>query len=80
LFKKHDLAKNCKHEVVLAFFEQLCGLKINFHTGEIYCSEKVNEEENAYRTIFGCEVGSLPFKYLGIPMHYRSCFIKNGIW
>jgi hypothetical protein len=31
-----------------------------------------------YKEIFGCEVGSLPFKYLGIPIHYRK--LKNLEW
>jgi hypothetical protein len=26
----------------------------------------------------GCEAGSFPFKYLGIPMHFRK--LKNGEW
>jgi hypothetical protein len=41
----------------------------------LFCKGK--DEENNYRTIFGCEVGSLPFKYLGIPIHYRTLFNKE---
>jgi hypothetical protein len=28
--------------------------------------------------LFGCEIGSFPFKYLGIPIHFRK--LKNGEW
>jgi hypothetical protein len=35
------------------------------------------EVENDYRSIFGCEVGSLPFKYLGMPIHYLQLLNKN---
>jgi hypothetical protein len=28
--------------------------------------------------LFGCELGSFPFKYLGIPIHFRK--LKNGEW
>jgi hypothetical protein len=28
--------------------------------------------------LFGCQTGSLPFKYLGIPIHYRR--LRNGEW
>jgi hypothetical protein len=28
-------------------------------------------------TFFGCEVGALPFKYLGIPIHYRKLLNKE---
>jgi hypothetical protein len=34
--------------------------------------------EDQYRTLFGCEFGTLPFKYLGIPIHFRK--LKNGEW
>jgi hypothetical protein len=27
--------------------------------------------------LFGCEIGSLPFKYLGIPIHYRKLLNKE---
>jgi hypothetical protein len=30
------------------------------------------------RHIFGCESGTLPFKYLGILIHF--CKLKNGEW
>jgi hypothetical protein len=36
-----------------------------------FCFGKANEVEEKYKNIFWCEVGSLPFKYLGIPVHYR---------
>jgi hypothetical protein len=34
--------------------------------------------ESDYKQLFGCEIGSLPFKYLGIPIHYRR--LLNGEW
>jgi hypothetical protein len=34
--------------------------------------------ENEYKQIFECELGTLPFKYLGIPIHFRK--LKNGEW
>jgi vacuolar-type H+-ATPase subunit D/Vma8 len=45
---------------------------------KIFCFGKDKEVENDYRNILGCEVGALPFKYLGTPIYYRSCRIKNG--
>jgi hypothetical protein len=35
------------------------------------------EDENDYRIIFGCEVGALPFKFFGIPIHYRKLLNKE---
>jgi hypothetical protein len=54
------------------------GLKINFHKSEIFCFGKAKDLEYDYQQLFGCEIGSLPFKYLGIPIHYRR--LLNGEW
>jgi hypothetical protein len=34
--------------------------------------------ESVYKQIFGYESGTLPFKYLAIPIHFRK--LKNGEW
>jgi hypothetical protein len=36
LFLEHDLAKAVNMKLILAFFEQLSGLKINFHKNEVF--------------------------------------------
>jgi hypothetical protein len=33
---------------------------------------------NDYKTLFGCDIGSLPLRYLGIPIHFRK--LRNGEW
>jgi len=53
-------------------FEKFSGLKINFHKSEIFCFGQAKECENAYSELFGCKSGSFPFRYLGLPMHYRK--------
>jgi hypothetical protein len=58
-------------------FEELSGLKINFHKSEIFFG-KDKEEEDQYKQIFGCDAGSLPFRYLGILIHYRK--LRNSDW
>ena len=66
LIMDHNLEKAVNLKLILCIFEQLSGLKINFHKSEIFCFGKAKEEEEQYRQIFGCESGSLPFKYLGV--------------
>jgi hypothetical protein len=78
LFMEHDLDKALNMKLVLCLFEQLSGLKINFHKSELFCFGKAKEAENDYRNLFGCEIGFLPFRYLGIPIHFRR--LKNGEW
>jgi hypothetical protein len=70
---EHDLEKAMNMNI-LCIFEQPSDLKINFHKREIYCYGKTKEVKTEYKHIFGCEAGSLPFKYLGIPIHYRILF------
>ena len=53
-------------------FEQLSGLKINFHKSEIFCFSNAKEIEQQYTQLFGCELGVFPFRYLGIPIHYKK--------
>ena len=77
LFLEHDLAKAVNMKLILSFFEQLSGLKINFHKSEIYCFGKAKDMQAEYQHIFGCESGSLPFKYLGSPIHYRKLLNKE---
>lgn len=64
LFMEHDLQKAVNMKLILCIFEQLSGLKINFYKSEIVCFGKAVEQEETYWEIFGCEAGSLPFRYL----------------
>jgi hypothetical protein len=65
-------------KLVLCLFEQFCGLKINFRKSELFYFGKAKESENEYRNLFVCEIGSLPFIYFGIPIHFRR--LKNVGW
>jgi hypothetical protein len=65
-------------KLILCIFEQLSGLKINFHKNEIFCFGKVKEEEKQYKILFGCESGTLSFKYLGIPIHFHRLEMVSG--
>lgn len=59
-------------------FEQLSGLKINFHKSEIYCLGEAKVCQDQYTDLFGCATGNFPFRYLGIPIHYRK--LRNADW
>jgi hypothetical protein len=78
IFLDHDLEKALNMKIIQCIFEQLSGLKINFHKSEIFYFGNAKEMEDQYRELFGCESGSLPFKYFGIPIHVRR--LKNGEW
>jgi hypothetical protein len=78
LFMEHDLVKAVNMKLILCIFEQLSGLKINFHKSELFCFGKATELEHQYKNIFGCTSGTLPFRYLGVPIHYRR--LRNSEW
>jgi hypothetical protein len=58
-------------EHLLTAFEQMRGLKINFHKSELFCYGLAKDFGKNYSHIFGCGISSFPFKYLGIPMTSR---------
>jgi hypothetical protein len=72
LFMDHDLEKALNMKLILCMFEQLPDLKINFHKSDIFCFGEAKEVDDEYRYLFGCDLGSFTFKYLGIPIHFRK--------
>ena len=72
IFLDHDIDKAKNTKLLLCIFEQLSGLKINFHKSEIFCFGQAKKHELMYSSLFGCKLGSYPFRYLGIPMHFRK--------
>ena len=77
MFKDNlESARNLK--LILCLFEQLSGLKVNFHKSEVFCFGEAKGKQECYSNIFTCAVGKLPFKYLGIPINaVRLC---NSDW
>lgn len=71
-----ESARNLKF--ILCIFEHLTGLKINFHKSEVYCLGDSVERQDAYSSIFTCQEGTLPFKYLGIPIKDKR--LNNKDW
>jgi hypothetical protein len=75
---EHDIKKAKNMKLILSAFEQLSGVKINFHKIELYYFGEAKEAINEYSELFGCEHGHLPMTYLGIPVHYRR--LSNAEW
>jgi hypothetical protein len=73
IFMENNLEKALNMKLILYL-----GLKINFQKIELYCFGQAKDLEESYKELFGCETGSFPFKYLGIPIHYRR--LRNGEW
>ena len=58
---EHDIEKATNMKMILCAFEQLSGLKINFHKSEIFCFGQAKEMEHQYLQLFGCQSGIYPF-------------------
>lgn len=78
LFMEHDLEKAVNLKLILSAFEELSGLKINFHKSELFCFGEAQDAAAQYAELFGCEQGQFPIKYLGILIHYRR--LTNAEW
>jgi hypothetical protein len=72
LFSSCELpyVKNLK--VVLMLFEKVSGMRINFHKSEIIPMNLDSEQVHQVMHILNCHVGKLPFRYLGVPIHFEK--------
>ena len=75
---EHDIEKARNLKLILSAFEQLLGLKINFHKSELFCFGEAQDDVALYVDLFGCGQGQFPIKYLGILIHYRR--LTNAEW
>lgn len=71
-----ESARNLKF--ILCLFEQASGLKINFLKSDLYCLGGAQEMGAHLEEIFTCKLRAFPFKYLGIPLHFRR--LANSDW
>jgi hypothetical protein len=62
---EHDIEKALNMKLILCIFEQLSGIKINFHMSEVFCFGKAKDAQEDYRNLFGCELGSFPLQIVG---------------
>jgi len=62
LFMEHTIEQAKNMKILLCAFEQLSGLKINFHKSELFCYGEAKDCTDQYSQIFGCGISQLPFK------------------
>jgi hypothetical protein len=65
-------------KLLLSAFEQVSGLKINFHKSELFYFGNAQDHINQYVEMFGCKSGDFPIQYLGVPIHFRK--LRNAEW
>jgi hypothetical protein len=62
IFMDHDLEKAQNMKLLLCAFEQVSGLKINFHKSELFCFGEAQDVADQYAEMFGCVSGDFPLK------------------
>jgi hypothetical protein len=66
LFLKNDL-RMAKHlKWLLTCFEQMSGMRINYHKSDLMAINLPEEEINLFAQVFSCNIGHFLFKYLGV--------------
>ena len=56
---------------LLYCFEWMSGLKINYHKSEVYVFGVAESRQTTIANMLNCKLGTLPLKYLGLPIHDR---------
>jgi hypothetical protein len=75
LYLSHEPDKAVNLKLLLYLFELISGLKINYQKSEIFLVGGDNDIANFYADMFGCQIGTLPMKYLGFRVSFRC--LKN---
>jgi hypothetical protein len=71
-FMAHDTQVASYLKWLMVYFEKLSGMKINFNKSDLTPTNLSEEETQEYAKIFCYKVGSFPFKYLRVPLHYEK--------
>jgi hypothetical protein len=72
LFLKNDIAMARNLKWLLTCFEQMPGMRINYHKSDLMPINLPEEDSNLFAQVFCCPIGKFSFKYLGVPMHYGN--------
>jgi hypothetical protein len=72
LFSDIDPAHLHNLRCTLAIFEQILGMRINFHKSELIPLNLEDHQTHQISHMFSCPVGVFPIKYLGVPLHYEK--------
>jgi hypothetical protein len=60
-------------------FEQLSGIRINYHKSVMTPINLDEEETHQMAKILCCKMESFPFKYLGVPLHHEKWWTRSLI-
>jgi hypothetical protein len=70
LFSSCEIGAIRNLKCVLMLFEQMSGMRINFHKSEIIPLNLYDALVHEISHVLNCPVGKLPLKYLRVPLHF----------
>nr|XP_051208064.1 uncharacterized protein LOC127323999 [Lolium perenne] len=65
---------------LLMCFEDMSGLKINYHKSEVFVLGQRISERNAIANKLNCKLGNFPFLYLGLPISNRKLTLEQWLF
>ena len=77
LFLRHDQIQACHFKWLLACFENLSSMKINYNKSDLLTLGLEEEENLALARLFCCNIGNFPIKYLGVPLHFTNLRMED---
>jgi hypothetical protein len=72
LFLKNELTSAINLKWLLSCFEQMSGMRINFHKCVLIAIKVEEQEAQLFSQSLCCMLGQFPLKYLGVPQHYTK--------
>jgi hypothetical protein len=72
LFLKNDVSSVINLKWLLSCFEQMSGMRINFHKCDLIAINVDDESAQNVSQTLSCGLGKFPLKYLGVPLHYKK--------
>jgi hypothetical protein len=72
LFSSCDRLALMNLKIVLMLFEKVSVMKIIFNKSEVIPLNLDDNQIHEVAHVLSCPVGTLPFKYLGVPIHFEK--------
>jgi hypothetical protein len=77
LFLDNDVQGACHLKWLMACFEYLSGMKINYHKSDMIAINLKEGETTQFARVICCKLGTFPSKYLGVPLHHDKLRKKD---
>jgi hypothetical protein len=71
-FLEHGYDSTTHLKWLMTCFEKLSGMIINYNKSDLNPINLEEEEGQNYAQIFCCRLGTFPFQYLDVPLHYEK--------